>query len=130
MAAESYSRYVMEQNPADNCDALQVHDEMVRRARAGELDIETLSRLSDIFKAMADPTRLRIINALSSGEMCVCDIACALGMESSAISHQLRILRAYRLVKFRKDGKSAYYSLDDEHMLILFKEGLKHARHG
>jgi DNA-binding transcriptional ArsR family regulator len=119
----------VEQSLADCCEAQQVHESVVKSARTRELDGDTLARLSEIFKAMGDPTRLRIVNALSAGEMCVCDIAAALDMESSAISHQLRVLRALRLVKFRKDGKSAYYSLDDEHMLKLFDEGLKHARH-
>lgn len=113
----------------DSCEAPQVHEDEVLRAKAVALDDETLQRLADIFKVMGDPTRLRIVSALSTGEMCVCDIACALGMESSAISHQLRYLKAVRLVKFRKEGKSAFYSLDDEHMLTLFNEGLKHARH-
>ncbi|CAJ37852.1 ArsR/SmtB family transcription factor [Methanocella arvoryzae] len=116
-------------NDYDSCEATQVHEGSVSRARARAIDEETVQRLSDIFKVMGDPTRLRIINALSAGEMCVCDIACALGMENSAISHQLRILKAMRLVKFRKEGKSAIYSLDDEHMLTLFNEGLKHAQH-
>ena len=113
----------------DSCEATQVHEGSVSKARARAIDEDTVQRLSDIFKVMGDPTRLRIINALSSGEMCVCDIACALNMENSAISHQLRILKAMRLVKFRKEGKSAIYSLDDEHMLTLFNEGLKHAQH-
>ncbi len=113
----------------DSCEAQQVHEGAVSRARSKAIDEAPVQRLSDIFKVMGDPTRLRIINALSAGEMCVCDIAAALGMEHSAISHQLRILKAMRLVKFRKEGKSAYYSLDDEHMLTLFNEGLKHAQH-
>jgi ArsR family transcriptional regulator len=113
----------------DSCEAQQIHEGAVSKARSKAIDDNTVQRLSDIFKVMGDPTRLRIINALSAGEMCVCDIAAALDMENSAISHQLRILKAMRLVKFRKEGKSAYYSLDDEHMLTLFNEGLKHAQH-
>ncbi len=116
----------------DDCDVCIIHEDAVDRvkARAKELEGNTIIRLSDIFKVMGDPTRLRIIHALSSGEMCVCDIAAALGMEHSAISHQLRILRNMRVVKFRKQGKEAIYSLDDEHVLELFHEGLEHARHG
>jgi len=116
----------------DDCDACIIHEESVDRvkARSKELEGNTIIRLSDIFKVMGDPTRLRIIHALSLGEMCVCDIAAALGMEHSAISHQLRILRNMRVVKFRKQGKEAIYSLDDEHVLELFNEGLEHARHG
>jgi ArsR family transcriptional regulator len=119
-------------NAKDDCEAPCIHKDAVERAKgqAKGLEGDTVTRLSDIFKIMGDPTRLRIINALSSGEMCVCDIACALGMEHSAISHQLRLLRAMHVVKFRKDGKSAVYSLDDEHVMRLYNEGLEHARHG
>jgi len=116
----------------DDCEACIIHGEAVDRAKAKakELEGNTIVRLSDIFKTMCDPTRLKIIEALSTGEMCVCDIAAALGMEHSAISHQLRVLRNMRVVKFRKEGKEAIYSLDDEHVLKLFNEGLEHARHG
>lgn len=116
----------------DDCDACIIHADAVDRVKASakELEGNTIIRLSDIFKVMGDPTRLRIIHALSSGEMCVCDIAASLGMEHSAISHQLRILRNMRVVKFRKQGKEAIYSLDDSHVLELFNEGLEHARHG
>jgi ArsR family transcriptional regulator len=116
----------------DDCEACIIHGEAVDRAKAKakELEGNTIVRLSDIFKTMGDPTRLKIIEALSTGEMCVCDIATALGMEHSAISHQLRVLRNMRVVKFRKVGKEAIYSLDDEHVLKLFNEGLEHARHG
>ncbi len=114
----------------DDCEACIIHAEAVNRAKAKVLDNNTMVRLSDIFKTMGDPTRLKIIQALSTGEMCVCDIAAALGMEHSAISHQLRVLRNMRVVKYRKAGKEAIYSLDDDHVLILFSEGLEHARHG
>ncbi len=116
----------------DDCDACIIHEGAVEKAKARvrELDGNTILRLSEIFKIMGDPTRLRIIHALSSGEMCVCDIAAALGMEHSAISHQLRLLRNARVVKYRRQGKEAVYSLDDEHVLRLFSEGLEHARHG
>jgi ArsR family transcriptional regulator len=119
-------------NMKDDCEACIIHAGAVDRARvkAKELDGNTIVRLSDIFKTMSDPTRLKIIDALSTGEMCVCDIAAALNMEHSAISHQLRVLRNMRVVKYRKEGKEAIYSLDDDHVLKLFKEGLEHARHG
>ncbi len=119
-------------NLRDDCDACVVHAEAVERAKqkSKELNGEIIIGLSDVFKMMGDATRLRIILALSTGDMCVCDIAAALGMEHSAISHQLRLLRNMRLVKFRKEGKTAVYSLDDEHVLRLFNEGLEHARHG
>jgi DNA-binding transcriptional ArsR family regulator len=118
-------------NVKDDCEACIIHAEAVNRAKAKAKELEgDIIGLSDIFKTMGDATRLKIIHALSSGEMCVCDIAAALGMEHSAISHQLRLLRNMRVVKFRKSGKEAIYSLDDEHVLRLFNEGLEHARHG
>jgi DNA-binding transcriptional ArsR family regulator len=119
-------------NARDDCEACIIHAEAVDKAKmkAKELEGNTIMRLSDIFKTMGDPTRLKIIQALSTGEMCVCDIAATLGMEHSAISHQLRVLRNMRVVKYRKVGKEAIYSLDDEHVLKLFNEGLEHARHG
>ena len=85
--------------------------------------------LSQTFKALGDPTRLRIIDALSKSELCVCDIAEILGMSQSAISHQLRVLRNLRLIKYRKEGKLAIYSLDDDHVLQLFNQGLEHINH-
>ena len=91
---------------------------------------ETLYRLADLYKVFGDPTRIRILYALSGGELCVCDIAEALGMGQSAISHQLRVLRNARLVKFRKVGKEAFYSLDDDHVVTLMQQGLDHVLHG
>jgi len=110
----------------ENCEVYCIHPELVRKAKTKELSDKAVLRLSEIFKTMGDPTRLRIINTLLSGEMCVCDLSFVLGMENSAISHQLRILRDRRIVKLRKDGKIAYYSLDDEHVVSLFNEGLTH----
>lgn len=85
--------------------------------------------LSQIFQVMADPSRLRLISLLAERELCVCDLAAVLGMGRSAVSHQLRVLRMARLVKYRKEGRVAYYSLDDEHVLKLFTTGLEHLGH-
>lgn len=92
-------------------------------------DDETVKDLSQIFKAIGDPTRLKIIYVLSQSPLCVCDIANLLDMSQSAISHHLRLLRNLRLVKYRKDGKMVIYSLDDDHVLELFNQGLEHVRH-
>lgn len=91
-----------------------------------EKDIEILSTT---FKAMSDPTRLKIIYVLSKSSMCVCDIASLLDMTQSAISHHLRILRDLNLVKSRREGKLVIYSLDDEHVLGILELGLVHANH-
>ena len=86
-------------------------------------------QLAETFAALGDSTRVRILDLLSQSELCVCDLARLLDMTASAISHQLRYLRALRLVKFRKDGKNTLYSLDDDHIVALFGEGLRHVRH-
>lgn len=85
-----------------------------------------LGRLAETFKVLGDPTRVRILLALSLDELCVCDIASLLGTTKSAVSHQLRLLRSLRAVKYRKDGRIVYYSLDDSHMGNLLHEGLNH----
>lgn len=85
--------------------------------------------LAELYRALGDGTRVKILYTLSLGEFCVCDISSLLGMSSSAISHQLRILRSLRLVKNRRAGRVIYYSLDDEHVVRLFEEGLKHIEH-
>lgn len=90
---------------------------------------EEIYLLSNTFKVLSDPTRLKIIYILSKSALCVCDIASILEMTQSAISHQLRILRDMKLVKFKKMGKSVIYSLDDDHVLELFEQGLDHVKH-
>ncbi len=99
--------------------------EEVLAAQVPERDIQEMALM---FKMMADPTRLRIINALMTSEMCVCDLAEALEMSQSAVSHQLAALRGNRLIKFRRDGKQIYYSLADGHIRLLFDQCLTHAR--
>lgn len=89
-------------------------------------DESNLERLSEFFKAFADPTRLRIIHALSREEMCVCCLAECVGMSQSAVSHQLRYLRGINIVKCRRDGKSIIYSLTDAHIVHIYGEGVIH----
>ncbi|NMB95869.1 MAG: winged helix-turn-helix transcriptional regulator [Clostridiaceae bacterium] len=93
------------------------------------LDESNAKKLAEIFKVLGDPTRIKILYVLSRTEMCVCDIADVLDMTQSAISHQLRLLRTMKLVKYRRDGKSAIYSLDDDHILQLFNQGIEHIQH-
>jgi prepilin-type processing-associated H-X9-DG protein len=116
--------------PDDACQVDFINEERV----AGVLDqmasAETIFEVAEIFKLLADPTRARIINALSISELCVCEISAVLGMTQSAVSHQLRLLRAAKIVKFRKEGKMAYYSFVDGHVRSLFKEGLRHVQEG
>lgn len=121
---------MMHASDPDRCEIKQINEEMVRQAQAQLVDGLTATQMAEFFKALSDPTRVRIISALSAGELCVCDIAATLGMSQSAISHQLRRLRQLRLVKRRKDGQIVYYALDDEHVSDLFREGMDHLRHG
>ena len=114
----------------DLCEIHHIHPELVETARLHDIDDATSQRLAEIFKILGDATRIRLLALLSDQEMCVCDIADALGMGQSAISHQLRVLRAARLVKFRKEGKEAWYSLDDDHVVRLMHQGLDHVTHG
>ena len=90
---------------------------------------ENLNFLSKIFKALGDPSRLKIVYILSQSPLCVCDIADVLDMTQSLVSHHLRTLRDLKLVKFKRQGKQVIYSLDDEHVLKLVKEGLDHTAH-
>lgn len=110
----------------DRCDCTTIHEEVVTRVKQEMPDEEELLILADLFKMFGDSTRVKIISALQLSEMCVCDIAVLLGMTKSAISHQLRALRQTRLVKYRRDGKVVYYSLDDEHVKTIFAQGLLH----
>ena len=112
----------------DICQLYYVDEERVARARARMRDDRTIVDLAETFKVLAEPTRVRILHAISEEELCVCDIAAVVNATQSAISHQLRILRSARLVKSRKDGKMVYYSLDDDHVRCLFEEGIRHLR--
>ena len=87
---------------------------------------QLLQDLADLFKVFGDPTRIRILYALSGQELCVCDIADVLDMTQSAISHQLRVLKQSRLVKFRRDGKTVFYSLSDDHVYTILRQGMDH----
>ena len=109
-----------------SCEISFVHEDRVKSARKALYDDERILGLSETFKLLSDPTRLKIVFALAKEELCVCDIAALLGMTDSAISHQLRLLKNSRLVKYNKRGKMAYYSLDDEHIKALIRIALRH----
>lgn len=111
---------------AGTCEITFVNRKKVEEVRKKLKPDSAINQLAESFKVLGDSTRLKIIYVLSQAELCVCDIAALLGFSDSAVSHQLRVLRNMRLVKYRKDGKMAYYTLDDEHIESLFKEGLKH----
>ena len=111
---------------SETCDIRVVHLDRVVRAKAEAIEEDDMERLALTYKIMGDPTRLKIILALRGGEMCVCDIAAFLGLSESAVSHQLRRLREFSLVRARRDGQVFYYSLDDSHVLDLVTVGLHH----
>ena len=92
------------------------------------LDDASASALAETFKVLGDPTRVRILDALLRSEVPVCDLAEALGVTQSAVSHQLRLLRSMRLVRSRRDGRHIYYAIDDDHIVKLFKQGLEHVQ--
>ncbi|ABW18631.1 ArsR/SmtB family transcription factor [Alkaliphilus oremlandii] len=121
----------MQDNKIDfeRCDCTVIHEDVVNLVRDSMPHEESLYDLADIFKVFGDTTRIKILYALFASEMCVCDIAVLLNMTQSAISHQLRVLKQARLVKFRKEGKVVYYSLDDDHIKQIFDQGLIHIKH-
>lgn len=110
----------------DRCDIHCIHEEKVRGVRANMIDDDTNLSLAELFKIMGDATRLKLIFALMQKELCVCDLAAVSGASDSAVSHQLRVLRIHKLVKYRREGKILYYSLRDEHVRTLFNQGLEH----
>ena len=112
----------------DGCRIRVVHLERVGLARREAIPDPELGRLALTYKALGDPTRLRIVMALAGGEMCVCDLAAFLALSESAVSHQLRRLKDLALVRNRREGPVLYYSLDDEHVADLMKVGLEHVR--
>ncbi len=102
---------------------------IAKRVQARMLEEKQLSAVSEFFKVLGDETRMKIINALAHEELCVTDLAAALEMTQSAVSHQLKLLRLAHQVKARRDGKSIYYSLDDQHVIDILDEALIHIRH-
>jgi ArsR family transcriptional regulator, lead/cadmium/zinc/bismuth-responsive transcriptional repressor len=117
---------IMEENRLESCNCTIIHKDVVEKVKESIPNEESLYDLADLFKAFSDSTRIKILCALFQEELCVCDLAALLSMTQSAISHQLRVLKSNRLVKFRRDGKVIYYSLADDHVKHIFDEGFKH----
>lgn len=115
-----------EQNQEPRCEFIHVHEDSVKALRETMPDEEILYDLAELFKIFGDSTRIRILYALFEAELCVCDIAQLLGMTQSAISHQLRILKGSKLVKYRREGKTVFYSLADGHVRTIINQGLEH----
>lgn len=114
----------------DICDVPCVDEAEVRRAQQAMPEPETIATLAAMLRALGDPTRLRLATALATTELCVCDLATLLGTSQSVVSHSLRTLRQLRIVRYRREGKVAYYSLDDPHVAALLTIGLDHVQEG
>lgn len=112
----------------DRCEVRHADPARLEARRAALLPADAVGPLADTFKLLGDATRVRILDALSHGELCVCEIAALVDLSESAVSHQLRLLRGLRLVRPRRAGRLAYYSLDDQHIMRLFQEGLRHVQ--
>lgn len=114
------------ESKVDSCSCNVIHKDVIEKVKEVLPEEETLYDLAELFKVFGDSTRIKIICALFESEMCVCDLSNLLNMSQSAISHQLRVLKSARLVKFRREGKVVYYSLDDDHIKQIFDAGLNH----
>ena len=108
------------------CEFIHAHDELVEKLRREMPDEDVLYDLTELFRIFGDSTRVRILYVLFESEMCVCDIAALLGLTQSAVSHQLRALKNARLVKARREGKTVFYALADEHVKTIIDQGLEH----
>lgn len=111
------------------CDCNVIHENKVKESKKNMLKLKTIEDMSNFFKILGEPTRIKILNTLDNNEMCVCDIANVLNMTKSTISHQLNILRINNIVKYKKVGKEVYYTLDDEHVKKVFEIALSHIGH-
>ncbi|MEM7554691.1 MAG: metalloregulator ArsR/SmtB family transcription factor [Cyanobacteria bacterium P01_A01_bin.84] len=109
-----------------SCDSHEVHLDNVRQVQPEIIPIAKAQQMADFFGTLADPHRLRLLSALAKQELCVCDLAALVKMSESAVSHQLRILRAMNLVKYRREGRNVYYSLADSHVTNIYREVSSH----
>ncbi len=111
---------------ADACDVFHIDPARVAGLRGALIAPSSVDAMAEIFRALGDPTRVRVLDALSHGELCVCDLAQLIELSQSATSHQLRLLRALRLVRSRRAGRMVFYTLDDRHIVTLVRQGLRH----
>ena len=110
----------------EKCEIVETHPEIVKAVNEQMPQEEILYDLAELFKIFGDSTRVKILYALLEAELCVCDIAKLLEVSQSAVSHQLRVLKTSKLVKFRKEGKAVFYSLADEHVIRILSQGMEH----
>lgn len=117
---------MQEREPLACCEETHIHETILAQVERDLPQDETLYDLAELFKVFGDSTRIKILYALFEAEMCVCDIAELLGLTQSAISHQLRVLKSAKLVSFRREGKTVYYSLADQHVRSIINQGMEH----
>ena len=117
---------MIDKDGMERCDYILAHEDIVNAVNAQMPDEEILYDLAELFKVFGDSTRIKILYVLFESEMCVCDIAQLLNMNQSAISHQLRVLKQSKLVKYRRDGKTVFYSLADGHVRTILGQGMEH----
>lgn len=119
-------KQMMKTNELETCEVRELHEDALQFVQEHMPGEDSLYDLAELFKVFGDSTRIRILFVLFEAEVCVCDLAEALGMTQSAISHQLRILKQNKLVKSRRDGKQVFYSLADEHVRTIIGQGMEH----
>ena len=117
---------MIDKDGMERCDYIHAHEDIVNAVNAQMPDEEILYDLAELFKVFGDSTRIKILYVLFESEMCVCDIAQLLNMNQSALSHQLRVLKQSKLVKYRRDGKTVFYSLADGHVRTILGQGMEH----
>lgn len=117
---------IKEKEDIESCNCNIIHEDVVKMVKESIPKDEVLYDLAELFKVFGDSTRIKILCTLIQSDMCVCDLSAMLNVSQSAVSHQLRVLKQARLVKFRKEGKVVYYSLDDDHVKHIFDQGLIH----
>lgn len=122
----SAKQHLTQNNDAPGCEESLVHLENVRQVQPEVLKTEKAQRMAEFFSALSDPHRLKLLSALAQQELCVCDLAAAVKMGESAVSHQLRVLRSQHLVKYRRQGRNVYYSLADNQIIALYREVAEH----
>uniref|UniRef100_A0A832H5T3 Transcriptional regulator n=1 Tax=Oscillatoriales cyanobacterium SpSt-402 TaxID=2282168 RepID=A0A832H5T3_9CYAN len=126
MTKQKHPNLPLQDSDAPSCDSHLVHLDTVRQVQPEILPMPEAQHMAEFFSVLADPNRLRLLSALANQELCVCDLAAGLKMGESAVSHQLRVLRSMRLVKYRKAGRNVYYSLADSHVMNLYREVAEH----
>jgi len=124
------AKETLKESDSPVCEINCIHTDQIESVRNLLIPEGQVYHLAELFKALGDPTRIRIMDALAKSEFCVCDLVELLNLSQSAISHQLRVLRNNHLVKYRREGKLVYYSLDDDHVMALYREGIEHISEG